>query len=59
MPLKLTHIGNHIRLARYRGRITIEDTAGQIGTVSRNIILWEQGGQPHIQALPGILRFLG
>lgn len=59
MPLKLVHIGNHIRLARYRRRLTIEEAAGQIGTVRRNVILWEQGGQPHIHALPGVLRFLG
>ena len=59
MPLRLIHIGNHIRLARYRRRLTIEEAAGQIGTVSRNIILWEQGGEPHVHALPGVLRFLG
>ncbi len=57
--MKLVHIGNHIRLARYRRRLTIEDSAVQIGTVSRNILLWEQGGEPHIHTLPGVLRFLG
>jgi hypothetical protein len=37
----------------------MEEAAGQIGTLSRNIILWEQGGEPHIHSLPGVLRFLG
>lgn len=59
IPLKLIHIGNHIRLARYERRCTVEEAAGQIGTVSRNIILWELGGEPHIHSLPGVLRFLG
>jgi hypothetical protein len=59
IPLKLIHIGNHIRYARYLRRLTIEVSAGQIGTVSRNVILWELGGEPHIHSLPGVLRFLG
>lgn len=59
MPLKLVHIGNHIRLTRYWRRCTIGEAADQIGTLSRNIILWEQGGEPHIHSLPGVLRFLG
>lgn len=60
MPLKLVHIGNHIRLARYRRRLTPGEAAEQIGTKSLNLILWEQGNtEPPVGSIPNILRFLG
>jgi transcriptional regulator with XRE-family HTH domain len=60
VPLKLVHIGNHIRLARYIRRLTLDEAGKLIGTKSRNLLLWEQGStEPQIGAIPGILRFLG
>lgn len=59
-PLKLAHIGDHIRLIRYHRRLTPVEAARQIGTNPRNLLPWERGfSNPQIDATPGVLRFLG
>src|SRR5690606_38527271 len=59
-PLKLVHLGDHIRLARYLRRLTPVEAARQIGTNPRNLLPWERGSSnPQIDATPGVLRFLG
>src|SRR5690606_19202351 len=60
IPLKLVHLGDHIRLARYCRRLTPLEAARQIGTNPRNLLPWERGfSNPQIEATPGILKFLG
>lgn len=60
MPLKLVHIGNHIRYARYLRKLTPGEAGKQIGVGIRTLLDWEKGVRtPEGKSLPAVLGFLG
>jgi DNA-binding XRE family transcriptional regulator len=59
-PLEINHLGDHLRYARFRRRLTPIEAGGEIGTNGPSIMRWERG-RPAVPArfVPAVLRFLG
>ncbi|MBS1504328.1 MAG: helix-turn-helix transcriptional regulator [Bacteroidetes bacterium] len=60
LPLKLQHVGDHIRKVRVERGLSQADVAREIGVIEQSITNWENNhGQPQIRYYPAIIGFLG
>ncbi|HAO99725.1 MAG TPA: hypothetical protein DCQ83_06740 [Fibrobacteres bacterium] len=53
------HLGDHLRCCRIKRKLTQGEAADCMATQTLNVSRWERGKEPEIEAMPGILKFLG